>query len=1067
MKKTLSVIVFIFTVSFIYAQTSNSKLAQIAQSGRTTEWVTFKQDLQIIPENIFNNYKEAFGLAYNDEMKILKQESDNIGFVHYRFQQYYKNIPIRSAIYIIHAKGGKAVSGNGKLVKGIELNNTAQITPEQAIEKAISFISAKKYMWQDSSSEKMLKQIQNDPNATYYPTPELVIADKKSSGIAANYKLAYKIDIYASKPLSRNYVFIDAVTGDVLFKENRIMNTDVKGTAVTKYSGMQTIHTDSVSPGLYRLRETFHGNGVETFNLKNGTDYSGATDFNDDDNYWNNVNANQDEVATDAHFAAEKTYEYYFQKFGRLSYDNNNAKLLSYVHYDVNYDNAFWDGTKMTYGDGNGTQTSAFTSLDIAGHEITHGVDEYSANLTYQDESGALNEAFSDIFGTCIKFFADSIIPNWNIGEDIDLTGGNGFRSLSDPKSDQLPDTYHGQYWVYDDVMDNGGVHTNMGPFSHWFFLLSLGGTGTNDNGDTYNVTGIGIDSASSIAYRMLTVYLTPSSDYADAQVASLKAAEDLYGTCSMAMSQSSNAFYAIGVGFPVADNDFQILNITNPVSACGLTNSEQISVSLKYNGCSLGIQAGDSLPIAYRIDGGNIVNDTIILANTLNGGDTLNFSFSATADFSVLGNHVIDCWVKYNHDNQPANDSIIDYTIQSRLNQNFDFGVTKITKPLSSCNLTNSEIIGATVKFYGCDSIAAGDSLVIAYRVNGGTPVKDTVPILHTILSNETFDVDFITPADLSSSGNYTIDAWTEFHGDTLNNNDIFSGYSVKNILNIGFDTIGFEETNINDMILIETTRYSHAKISTAADNTPPFGFLMTGGNALDYIDSLQIPDGANTWTINEFLSAKLSFCVDATSWTSANMRFDLKQTNGGDLYTQYMGPGDYTKASNLRILVNGVQLGDTYNPTTTHNDPFITHFINLDSYAGQHFTLTFETRNVAKDTVIFGYQVLDNAYIDNVCFSPVSQENINEFNKILTLGIYPNPFNDKFTVKFDADKQETVNLEVTDILGRLVYSQLWDISMGTNRIDLNLNDNPTGVYIIKIVSSEGYAVNRLVKKA
>ena len=1066
MKKIFLIIILSFVASLIFAQISNVKLAQITQSGTFPGWITFKQDIKINPENIFSEYKNAFNLGLNDEIKILKQESDNLGFTHYRFQQYYNNIPVRSAIYIIHSKEGKALKGNGKFVKGIDLSVIPQISPEKAIEKAISFINAQKYMWEDSYSEIMLKQIKNDSSVTYYPTPELIIADEKSSDIASKYKLVYKIDIYASKPLSRNFIYVDANTAEILFKENRIMNTDVEGIALTKYSGTQTIHTDSVSPSVFRLRQTFNGNGVETYDMNKGTNYTSAVDFTDTDNYWNNVNANHDEVATDAHFAAEKTYEYYFEKFGRLSYDNNNSKLLSYVHYDVDYDNAFWDGSRMTYGDGNGTQSSALTSLDIAAHEITHGVDQFSANLVYQDESGALNEAFSDIFGTCVEFFADSANADWDIGEDIDLTGGNGFRSMSDPKSDQLPDTYHGQYWKFNDVMDNGGVHTNMGPLCYWFYLLSVGGGGTNDIGNTYSVTGIGLDSAANIAYRMLTVYLTPSSDYNDAQIASINAAEDLYGACSLAMTQSSNAFYAIGVGFPIEDNDFQILEITQPNSACGLTNAEQISTLFKYNGCSLAILVGDTIPVSYRIDGGNIVNDTIILVSPLNGGDTLSFSFNSLADFSAIGTHVIDCWVKYNHDNQFLDDSIVGYTIENMLNQNFDLGVTNINKPKSSCNLSNSEIIGVTAKFFGCDSLLAGSLLPLAYSVNGSAPVRDTITLLQTIFPNESFDVDFLTPANLSLSGNYSINAWSENFGDTITSNDQYTAYSIKNPLSIGFDTIGFQESNINDMILVETTNFSHAKISIHADNTPPVGFLMTGGNALDYIDSLQIPDGTNTWSVNEFLSAKLSFCVDASSWSSVNMRFDLKQTHGGDLYNQYLGPDDYTKASNLRILINGVQLGGTYNPTTTHSDPFVTHFINLDAYAGQNFTLTFETRNIAKDTVVFIYQILDNAYIDNVCFSPVSQQYVDEFNKILTLSVYPNPFNENFTVKFDSDKQETVCIEITDILGRTLFSGFWDTALGTNRIDLNLNNNPKGVYLIKITSSQAYVAKRVVKQ-
>jgi len=1067
MKKLITFFTLISVVVFTQGQTNNAKLAQIAQSGNSTEWVKFKQEKQLDPLKVFPYYKDAFGLTANDAMTVKTQESDKLGYTHYRFQQYYQGVPVRSGDYLIHEKNGIAESGNGKLVKGLNLNVTPQLSIDAARDKAIAFIGAKSYMWENAAEEALLKQIKNDPSATYYPTPELMIADKKCDGITKDYKLVYRVDIYASKPLSRDYVFVDANTGEVLFTENRIMTTDVPGIAQTKYSGTQNIWTDSVSVGVYRLRNKHYGKGIETYNMQEGTSYTAAVDFTDADNIWNNVNANQDEVATDAHFAAEMTYQYYFQKFGRSSYDNDSAKLLSYVHYDVNYDNAFWDGTRMTYGDGDGTQYNAFTSLDIGGHEITHAVTEHTANLVYQDESGAMNESLSDIFGTCIEFFGDSAHADWLEGEDI-MANHAGLRSLADPKAMQNPDTYMGQYWVTNPAIDNGGVHTNSGVLNYWFYLLAVGDTGINDNGNVYDVTGIGRDSAAQIAYRMLTVYLTSSSTYADARVAAIQSAEDLYGACSFAVIQASTAMYAVGIGFPIAENDFQMLNITSPTTACGYSNAEYISAQLKYNGCSLAIQTNDTIPVAYRVDGGVIVNDTIILASPLNGGDTLDFTFSATADFSIIGPHTIDCWVKYAHDVQTADDSLLGYTFKNNIQQNVDVGVSKINGPVSSCHMTNAELVDIDVKFYGCDSLVAGDTMVLAYRVNGGTAVRDTVEIPQTIYPLGIFNHVFSTPVDLSTPGNYTIDAWTEYDVDTLNTNDKFTGFAIKNPTDIGFDTIGFEEANINNLILIETTHYSHAWINTAAHHTGAKGFQMTGGNAYgDYLDILQFPDGVNTWNINEFLSAKVNFCVDASSWSTLNMRFDLKQTDGGAIYSTIIGPGEYTKASNLRILVNDTQIGGTYNPTTDGTDPWVTHFINLDSYAGQQISVTIETRNIAKDTTYLGMPiVLDNAYIDNVCFSQLSQQNVNEYGVSLNMGVYPNPFSDQFTVKFNADQKENISLQITDMLGRIISTKQWSVDIGSNNIDINLDDQPAGLYMLKLSTDKGYAVKNIVKQ-
>ena len=471
----------LFTLNTGYAQKNLSttpSISRIAWTKGSPSWITFKPQVNMPGNQILLAFKAEFGLSNNDEMRIIRKETDKIGLTHYRYQQYYKGVPVDGAVYLIHEKGGKANSANGQIVTGLNLPSVAQIVPLVALNRAIQEVPSEKYIWQDNESLIMLKQIKNDPNASYYPVPELVVFDKKFSGKAEAYRLAYKVEIYSLKPLVRKFIYIDASNGEVLHSINMIQNTDVNAIGATKYNGNQQMVVDSTAPGSYRLRETGRGNGIITKSCQNLEDYNLAVDVTDDSTHFNS-----DSIAVNAHWAAEKTYDYYFNVFGRNSFDNNGAALLSYVHYSNSYANAFWDGNRMTYGDGDGTY-KAFTSLEICGHEITHAVTEHTANLVYQDESGALNESFSDIFGTSIEFMFDSA-PNWLIGEDI----GAPFRSMINPNDYQNPDTYLGTHWDLDiNNMDNGGVHTNSGVANFWFYLLTEGGTGTNDNGDAFSV---------------------------------------------------------------------------------------------------------------------------------------------------------------------------------------------------------------------------------------------------------------------------------------------------------------------------------------------------------------------------------------------------------------------------------------------------------------------------------------------------------------------------------------------------------------------------------------------------
>ncbi|MFM6924324.1 MAG: M4 family metallopeptidase, partial [Ferruginibacter sp.] len=448
-------------------------------------------------------------MATSNNAQLKHSELDNLGFEHLRYQQTYAGIPIEHATYVVHVSNGLVRSQNGKWIKDFPagLKTTPSLSKESALKKATDAVGARVYKWELPAEEAFIKREQNDPQATFYPKGELVYFSSDDDVTPSQLRLAYKFDIYANLPLSRQYVFVDAVNGKILGKRELIHTTNATGTATTAYSGTQTITTDFTGT-TYRLRETGRGNGINTYDMRlAGTNYAAAVDFTDADNNWNNVNANKDQYATDGHWGTEKTYDYYFTKFNRNSVDNAGFALNSYVHTNLvafgygNNINAFWDGTRMTYGDGGTSGTTTYTpltALDVCGHEITHGVTERTSNLVYSKESGAMNEGFSDIFGTAIEFYAKGASGNWLIGENI----GAAFRNMSNPNQFSQPDTYGGTYWVNttsctpSNANDQCGVHTNSGVLNFWFYLLSQGGSGTNDISNAYNVTGIGIDKA-------------------------------------------------------------------------------------------------------------------------------------------------------------------------------------------------------------------------------------------------------------------------------------------------------------------------------------------------------------------------------------------------------------------------------------------------------------------------------------------------------------------------------------------------------------------------------------------
>ena len=470
--------------------------------------------------------KSILNTSNGDNFKLVDTHRDRHGFTHYRYKQTHHQLEVEDGVYYIHVKNNFVVSVNGEFYPSVNYPViTSSYTDLQLTNIAKQSIKNNENLWNDQILDR----------------PVRVIVKNKSG----KYRVAYKTDIYSIAPLVRKFVYIDANTGQIIKEKNRIHHNDVVGTATTMYSGVQPITADLFGSS-YRLREIARGNGINTFDLNNSNSYASAVDFTDADNDWTST-VNQDNAAFDAHYGAEQTYDYFFNTFGLNSYDNSGAIINSYVHYNTNYVNAFWDGTQMTYGDGDGSSYSPLTCLDIVGHEITHAVTEHSAGLIYSYESGALNESFSDIFGVTIDFNSNPGTANYLMGDEISTTG-TPFRSMSNPNAYNDPDTYAGTYW-HTASSDNGGVHTNSGVQNYWYYLLVNGGTGTNDIGNSFSVNGQGFTSAAAIAYRNLTTYLTPSSQYADARFYAIQSAIDLYGNCSPEVIATTNAWHAVGVG--------------------------------------------------------------------------------------------------------------------------------------------------------------------------------------------------------------------------------------------------------------------------------------------------------------------------------------------------------------------------------------------------------------------------------------------------------------------------------------------------------------------------------------
>lgn len=562
------------------------ELGVLAKPQSTPNWIYFREGTSINPATIFTDLKEAFQLSAADTMLLVKNERDNLGFQQYRYQQYYKNHRIVYGEYVVHQQpNGFVKSANGRLITGLNLEAKPVLGEQSALNSALQFMNAKKYLWQNSAMERELKRQKGNETATYYPKGELVYAPAKRGGPfqAQDYRLAWHFKIYTDDPaVVAKSVYVDALTGTVIHYAPIAMNCSV-GSGNSAFNSNVTIHT-SATGGSYRSHNDCQATDILVYNCNGG----GAANifYTDADNTWT---AASQQSAVQAQWGAEMTYDYFNALHGRASWDGAASDMIVYNNAYLGENNACWGctGNSMIFYAGyTSAATDDWNTNDIMGHEFAHGVTQASANLVYESEPGALNESFSDIFG--------EMVESWSEGFTDYLIGGDrgAIRSLSNPNLYGQPDTYLGTYWVNTAGClpswwnDNCGVHTNSGVQNYWFYLLSEGGSGTNDLGQAYNVVGITRFKARLIAYRALTAYLTPYSQYIDARRATLEAAWDLYGQCSPEIIAVGDAWHAVGVESQSPQYAF---NVCGNYPASG-TFVQAISQLTAANGCAVEI---------------------------------------------------------------------------------------------------------------------------------------------------------------------------------------------------------------------------------------------------------------------------------------------------------------------------------------------------------------------------------------------------------------------------------------------------------------------------------------------
>ena len=499
------------------------------------------------------NGASAIRAANGDVFAAREAIVDADGTEHVRFQRSYRGLPVIGGDFVMHSRNGQLRNVSQSLKTAARPNLVPQFGRDEAIVEAgvrfgSTFVGA--------------------------PTSRMVVYARGASPVLAH-EVVFN-GIKADQTETEMHYFVDARSGRILEQWDTVNTakpgpggsgcsgaTAAVGSGKSLTAGTVVLNTTKCGTS-FQLVDATRGGGA-THNMSMKTSGMGAV-FTGTTNIWGNfLVSNAQTAAADAHYGVATTWDYFMTQHGRNGIANDGVGAISRVHYGRNYQNASWsDGCFcMTFGDGdNGATILPLVALDIACHEMSHGVTSRSADLVYSGESGGLNEATSDIFGTMVEYYANNANDpgDYVMGEELFANNANmskAIRWMFKPSLDGAsPDCYAGGIGGID-------VHYSSGVANLFYYLLAEGAVVPNGfgagtwanltpaslvcNGNT-SLAGIGREAAGKIWYRALTVYMTASTNYAAARTATLNAATDLYGAGSAQYNAVDAAWAAVNV---------------------------------------------------------------------------------------------------------------------------------------------------------------------------------------------------------------------------------------------------------------------------------------------------------------------------------------------------------------------------------------------------------------------------------------------------------------------------------------------------------------------------------------
>ncbi len=1006
----LTLFLYLFFLPLSFGQKSVSTVWQQKQMRHFQN-----TDTQLSGENFFQKKAEVFNLAEASEMK---QQQTAIGFngiEHLKFQQYHQEIPVFGATYMLHSQNGIIKSSNGYFRPNIPTATSPSISAQEALQIAIHQMNAKVFIWEKEVPQPLSLLHQK-------PVPHLVWIDPAYPKKSEKTLLAYQVDLYSWKPLDKQRYFIDAQNGQVLAQLPLLPAHAVPATAETRYYGTQDIIVDSIAPTEFYLRDLSRGQGIQTFDAQ-------VQVFENTSSHWDLKNPAQDEVALDAHYCAEKNYDLLLQKFQWNGINNQGGSMNSLVHLNdgAKIVNAFWDGSMALFGDGDCYHTP-LTTLEIVGHEFTHGVIQHSSQLIYAGEPGAINESLADVFGKLLEYTEDPSNFNWSIGLSFNVYADDPpFRSMQDPKSLDNPAFYQGEFWV-----DGGGVHSNSGVGNHWFYLLSEGASGINENNEAYDITGIGIEKAADIVFLCNRSYLVPDSDYLDYMTLSTQAAEEIFGVGSTEVLSVKEAWKAVGL--PIAIPDVFDLALSIPpeferIEICqhsGFFPSQCILTNLGNE--SYTPTANDSLHARFLSTSG-LKTISIPLTSELAPGAAITFSFDMLI---YIDQEAINTTHNYslsvNEDQNEDNNTVYGRFKNDVYTSN---ALAMVFATVDSYDCQNaSHQVRSLIKNQGCETFEANQPFdLILQDSSEDIYWSKTITLGQEIPAGRFVDFQEAIPFTPEEGKDYFLTL------DVPNNPLDITPKAVIVFWDPQTIAIDYQDDFTNSLKLDEKAQFQ-------SNYSPPIysinqeHYLMTSGvDSTFFRKPCFLPEGNLEGAFRHPISGIFTFCADFSEVDFPVVAFDLIQYRNTNMAEPFVA------SSMMKLSWDGMETGQQIiygqeeGQVVAHEIPLPPNFNGQLEFKFSNFT---GTQINAPDFLDYDLNLLDNLRFFNdpsLSFTTPPESLIQ---------IFPNPVLDQLQI---TNADEIQELRILNTQGQIVYS---DANFSGQSIDLS--NLPNGYYWLSI---------------